>query len=126
MFKFESTGSFDRTENWLQSLASGDFIRSKLDKAGREGVAALRAATPMDSSVTANSWTYEIKKERNGWSIIWSNTNVVDGTPVVILLQYGHGTRNGGYVKGRDFINPAVAPVMDRIGNDVWKAVNSR
>lgn len=124
MIAFKTTGSWDRTERFLRR-AQEDRIRRILDKYGREGVRALQGATPVDSQETANSWEYEIKKESNGWSIIWSNTHVVDGTPVVILLQYGHATGTGGYVQGRDFINPAMKPIFDRICDEAWKEATS-
>lgn len=120
----ESSGSFDKTENFLKGMLQPNLY-SFLDKFGKQGVDALRAATPVDSSVTANAWTYEIVKDKKSHSIIWNNTNVVDGTPVVILLQNGHGTRNGGYVVGKDFINPALKPVFDAIERE-FSAVVSR
>lgn len=124
MFSFESTGSFDKTEAWLKKLASGEIYAS-LARFGQEGVNALAAATPVDSGVTANSWYYEILQDKTSWSIIWGNTHVVSGHPIAVLLQYGHGTRNGGYVEGRDYINPALKGIFDRIANEAWKAVTS-
>ena len=94
-----------------------------LDKYGREGVAALAAATPIDTGKTASSWVYEIVREAGSASIIFSNTNVVNGEKIAVLLQYGHGTRNGGYVVGRDYINPAIQPIFDKIAEDAWKEV---
>ncbi len=121
---FESSGSFDNTESWLKRMSSGAIFAS-LDQYGREGVAALASATPVDSGLTANSWTYEVLKEGGSYSIIWGNTNTTTGRPVAILLQYGHGTGTGGYVQGRDYINPAIQPVFDRISSEVWKAVTT-
>ena len=89
------------------------------------GVAALQANTPVDSGATAASWDYRILATSRGLSIVWTNSNDAGGTPVAILLQYGHGTGTGGYVVGRDYINPAIKPVFDRIANDVWKVVTS-
>jgi hypothetical protein len=97
----------------------------QLDKYGREGVAALASATPVDTSLTANSWTYEVINEGGTHGIRWRNTHMAAGTPVVILLQYGHGTGTGGYVQGRDFINPVILPLFERIKADVRKAVSS-
>ena len=105
-------------------MSKGDLFKV-LDSYGREGVFALASATPVDSGLTSESWNYEIKRSRGSYSIIWSNSHVVDGTPVAIMLQYGHGTGTGGYVQGRDFINPAIRPVFDRIADKVWKAVTS-
>lgn len=124
MFSFESSGSFDKTEAWLSKLASGD-IYSSLERFGQEGVSALAAATPTDTGETASSWYYEIQQDATSWSIIWGNSNIVSGRPIAVLLQYGHGTRNGGYVEGRDYINPALAGIFDRIANEAWKVVTS-
>lgn len=96
-----------------------------LDKYGREGVVALAAATPIDTGDTASSWVYEIVRNDGSVSIIFSNTNVSDGENIAILLQYGHGTRNGGYVVGRDYINPAIQPIFDKIANHAWKELTS-
>ena len=124
MFTISSKGSFKNTEKFLQSMSKGDMFRS-LDKYGQEGVAALSAATPVESGATAAAWSYEVTKGRGQYSISWTNGHIVGGVPVVILLQYGHGTGTGGYVQGRDFINPALKPIFDRIASDVWKAVTS-
>lgn len=124
MIKFETSGSWSRTDKFLSALSRGDFYRT-LDRAGREGVDALAAATPVESGVTSASWSYEIQRSRGSASISWTNSETVNGVPLVILLQYGHGTGTGGYVQGRDFINPALKPVFDKIANDVWKAVTS-
>lgn len=94
-----------------------------LNKYGQEGVNALASATPTDSGKTANSWTYEVKQFKGGAKIIWSNTNIVNGVPIAILIEYGHGTKNGGYVSGREFINDALKPIFDKITNEVWKEV---
>lgn len=124
MISFETTGSFNKTQQFFDKMLKSDFY-STLDKFAQEGVAALASVTPVDSGETANSWSYEINKFRGGAEIYWTNSNVVAGSPVVILLQYGHGTGTGGYVQGRDFINPALKPVFDKIANGVWKAVQS-
>lgn len=124
MITIESKGSFKKTESFLSKISGRSLYRS-LDKYGREGVSALRSATPEESGLTATSWDYEITSSGGSYSITWLNTNVVEGIPIVILLQYGHGTGTGGYIKGQDFINPAIKPVFDRIAQDVWKAVTS-
>jgi len=100
-------------------------IFSRLESYGREGVNALANATPNESGLTAASWDYEVINKGGSWTVVWTNSHIVDGTPLVILLQYGHGTGTGGYVQGRDFINPAIRPIFDRIADDVWKAVTS-
>lgn len=120
----ESSGSFKRTESFLQRMKKQDIYRS-LGRFADKGVAALAAATPVDSGLTANSWDYEIQRSGRSFSIIWTNTNVVSGVSVAILLQYGHGTGTGGYVRGYDYINPAIRPVFDQIAEDVWKVVTS-
>lgn len=119
-----SKGSFKDTESFLDKMLRGD-IYTGLAKYGEAGVKALSAGTPVESSLTANSWYYEIVKKQGSYSIIWRNSNVVDGVPIAIILQYGHGTGTGGYVQGRDYINPAIQPVMDQIALDVWKVVSS-
>lgn len=120
-----SSGSTKNTESFLQAMLKLD-IRGALERAGREGVAALAAATPADSGLAAGSWTYKVVISSRSASVTWYNTDVENGFPVAIMLQYGHGTGTGGYVQGRDYINPAIQPIMDRIANDVWKEVTSR
>lgn len=100
-------------------------IRSTLERYGAEGVRALASSTPVESGLTANSWAFEVRNSGNSWTIAWTNSNIVGGVPVAILLQYGHGTGTGGYVQGIDYINPAVRPIFDKIAEDVWKAVKS-
>lgn len=122
MITFETSGNFDRSESFLSKILSGDIYRS-LDKYGREGVNALASATPVDSGLAANSWGYNVKRSQGSAEIEWTNSNDENGVKVVILLQYGHGTGTGGYVRGRDFINPAIRPIFDRIADEVWKEV---
>lgn len=124
MIGFSSKKGSDKTEQWLKKVSKGDMFRA-LDKFGKEGVQALAAATPVDKAITAGAWTYEIVKDSKSYSIIWGNTHIEDGRPIAILLQYGHATHTGGYVHGRDYINPALKPIFDRIAADVWKAVTS-
>ena len=124
MFSLSSSGSTDRTEKWLKKLADGEIFNA-LQRYGQEGVNALAAATPVESGQTANSWYYEIIQNGSSWSIVWGNSYVVAGTPVAILLQHGHGTGTGGYVQGRDYINPALRPIFDQIAAEAWKVVTS-
>lgn len=124
MLGWTTEGDFKNMEAFLKAMTGDDIYRS-LNSYGQEGVNALAAATPRDSGLTANSWSYKVEKSRGSYSIEWINSNTVNGTPVVIMLQYGHGTGTGGYVIGRDFINPAIKPTFDRIASDVWKAVTS-
>jgi len=115
-----STGSFKNTEAWLTKL-QGPNLFSGLDKFGQMGVDALAAATPMDEGDTRSSWGYRVTKN----SIEWFNTHVNRGANVAILIQYGHGTGTGGYVPGRDYINPAIKPVFDKIVQEIGKQVKT-
>lgn len=121
---FEATGNFKRTENFLKRLSNADYIKA-LNGIAQEGVSRLKAATPKDSGETAASWSYSVKKTRGGYTISWDNSHVEKGVPIAIILQYGHGTRNGGYVAGRDYINPAMRPVFDSMAEQAWKVVTS-
>lgn len=124
MMHISHKGSFKQTEKFLNDLRKMRFAKN-LEKYGREGVIALSKATPIDTSETANSWSYDIVNEKGIVELWWTNDNIENGIPVVILLQYGHGTRNGGYVEGIDFINPTLKPIFDKIADDVWKEVQS-
>lgn len=117
-------GDFSKTEKFLNSISKKLYYRN-LQKYAEQGVAALASATPIDSGTTANSWDYEIRQTKNSVSIYWTNSNVNKGVPIAVIIQYGHGTRNGGYVQGRDYINPAMRPIFDKIAENVWKEVTS-
>lgn len=121
---FTSSGSTNRTEQWLHKMMDGSIF-DQLERYGQIGVNALAAATPKDTGETANSWYYEIVKDGKSWSIIWDNSHVEEGRPIAVLLQMGHGTRDGGYVPGRDYINPALRPVFDAMEAEGWKVVTS-
>ena len=103
----------------------GMDIMSILDQYGTMGTQALSAATPVDTGAAASSWSHTVKRSGKTYSIEWTNSDMAGGTPTVILLQYGHGTGTGGYVQGRDFINPAMRPIFDSIAENVWKVVTS-
>lgn len=122
MITFRQKGDFSKLTRFLERAKEAVRL-GDLDKYGREGVAALASATPYDTGGTANSWYYEIEHKNNSTSIIFSNSNVNKGVPIAIILQYGHGTRNGGWVQGRDYINPAIQPVFDNIANEAWREV---
>lgn len=125
MFSITSTGTPGKTEAWLAKIRNTN-IMAQLDRYGQMGVEALSSATPIESGETAHSWYYKVVRNGGSFAIEWHNSHqTVDGTPVAILLQYGHGTGTGGYVQGRDFINPAMRPVMDKIADEVWKVVTS-
>nr|UWF87645.1 MAG: putative tail-component [Bacteriophage sp.] len=119
---FRQKGDFRRTSDFLKraNRLNLDVI---LNQYGQEGVEALRAATPKDTGTTANSWSYVIHKGTGSITITWSNSNIVDGVPIAVILQYGHGTRNGGYVQGTDYINPAMKPIFDKIAQRAWEEV---
>jgi hypothetical protein len=124
MIVFKHKGNFNNTERFLQRAKSIDYL-SILKKYGQEGVNALSMATPTDSGLTASSWSYEIESRNGIFIITWNNSNVVDGVPVAILIQYGHATRGGGYVQGYDYINPAIRPIFEKIASESWKEVSS-
>jgi hypothetical protein len=118
-------GSFANIEKFL-SLSQNVKFNSLLDSYGAEGVNALNQVTPRDSGLTSNSWEFEKVFTPSGFKIIWTNSNLVDGVPVAILVQYGHATKNGTVVEGRDYINPAMAPIFDGLADRIWKEVKSR
>lgn len=119
---FKHKGNLKKTTKFLERTLKGDYLKN-LDKFGREGVAALALATPVDTGKTSASWDYRIEKTNSGTKIIWTNSNVNNGVNIAIILQYGHGTNHGGYVQGRDYINPAIRPIFDKIADNAWKEV---
>ena len=122
MIVIKQKGDFSKTTRFLK--ASTRAINTKLlDKYGQKGVDALSSATPVDTGKTANSWYYKVKSKDNVTSITFYNSNIQNGVPIAIILQYGHGTRNGGWVEGRDYINPAIQPIFDDIVNEAWREV---
>ena len=124
MITLSSKGNFSKLNNYLEKLRESAKV-GILDKYGRAGVEALSAATPVDSGLTASSWYYEIEHSDTGASISFFNSNVNEGVPIAIILQYGHGTGTGGWVEGRDYINPAIQPIFDEIVKSAWKEVTS-
>ena len=120
--RVKTKGTWGNSRKGLTRLVKGDIYRD-LAKYGQKGVNALRDATPRESGETANSWDYVIEKKRGGYTITWVNRHENDGVQIAILIQYGHGTGTGGYVQGRDYINPAVQPIFDQIADDVWRRV---
>jgi hypothetical protein len=121
---FSSKGSFSKTENFIAKMSRGEMFQI-LDGFGRQGVAALASATPKESGETAGAWGYTISRGISRTTITWTNSHIVNGVPIAVILQYGHGTGTGGYVQGRDYINPAINPVFDKIADQAWKAVTS-
>lgn len=124
MIKFSHKGDFKNVEKFLKN--SSTLKISALDKYGKKGVDALRQATPKDTGKTSESWTYSIVEGSGRSTIIWTNTNVVKNTNIAIILQYGHATGWGTYVKGVDYINPAMKPIFDEIAEEAWKEVTKR
>lgn len=124
MFSFNSTGSFDNTKKFLEGLLKGN-IYSDFDKYGRKGVAALSKATPFDTGKTSGSWEYRIVRGSGRTAIEWYNTNINNGVNIAVILQYGHGTGTGGYVQGRDYINPAIRPIFEEIEADFVRRLSS-
>lgn len=121
-FSFESVGNFEKTDRFLKRM-SRDEIFKVLDSYGAKGVSALVAATPKDSGETAQGWSYEIERRGRSYTIHWVNHHVNQGVNIAAIIQLGHGTRNGGYVQGIDYINPALRPIFEEIANDVWREV---
>lgn len=122
--RFSLGGSTRNTDAFLKKMKSTK-LSTGLDSLAQRGVSALQAATPMDGGLTAASWSYEIEVKGDSTTIHWINTNTNNGVNIAVILQYGHGTGTGGYVAGRDYINPAIQPVMDAIADELWKKVTS-
>lgn len=122
MIRFRQKGDFSKLSRFLEKARETVHL-GDLDKYGREGVAALSSATPVDSGLTASSWYYEIVRKQGSVSIQFCNSNLQNGVPIAVILQYGHGTGTGGWVEGRDYINPAIRPIFDNIANKAWREV---
>ena len=122
MISFRQKGDFSKTMQFLVK-AKKCVKLSDLDKYAREGVAALASATPVDTGETANSWYYEIVHENGTITITFNNSHIQNGVPIAVILQYGHGTGTGGWVEGRDYINPAIQPLFDKIAENAWREV---
>ena len=122
MIKLRQQGSFSNTFKYLEKVRHA-VRRGILDKYGQKGVAALASATPVDTGLTASSWYYEVSMSSQRYVLSFWNSNVQNGVPIAIILQYGHGTGTGGWVEGRDYINPAIRPIFDELATEVWKEV---
>ena len=122
MISFRQKGDFSKLTNYLERMKEVVKI-GDLDKYGREGVAALESATPVESGLTARSWYYEIEHKDGSATIIFKNSNIQNGVPIAVILQYGHGTGTGGWVQGRDYISPAIQPIFDKIAENAWREV---
>lgn len=119
-----SRGDFSKTEKFLKQSMGRNYL-DILDEYGRYGVEALSANTPVDTGLTAASWEYEIVTDKNTASIIWKNTNIQNGVNIALILQYGHATRNGYFIEGRDYINPAIQPILDSLAERAWREVSN-
>lgn len=122
MISFRQKGDFSKLTRFLERAKEAVHL-GDLDKYGREGVAALASATPVDSGKTATSWYYEIENKKGQVSIRFNNSNIQNGVPIAIIIQYGHATGTGGWVEGRDYINPSIRPIFDDVANKVWREV---
>ena len=122
MIKFKQKGDFSKLTKFLEKTKEAVKLED-LDRFGKAGVSALASATPVETGLTANSWYYKIERDNGSAAISFHNSNIQNGVPIAIILQYGHGTRNGGWVQGRDYINPAIQPIFDQIANEAWKEV---
>lgn len=122
MITFKHKGDFSKTKRYLKKIKNLS-VYDILDKYGREGVTALSSATPVDTGKTADLWDYLIEGKKGSYVISFSNNNTNRGVKIAIILQFGHGTGTGGWVEGRDYINPAIQPVFDKIANEAWKEV---
>lgn len=122
MIVLKNKRDFSKTTNFLKRITKLDY-KSILSKYGKMGVDALAKATPIDTGLTASSWSYEIVEDDGGATIYWKNSNVVKGVSIAVILQYGHGTGTGGYVEGIDYINPALRSIFEGIADDAWKEV---
>ena len=125
MIRVKQRGDLSKTIEYLGRVRKA-VNRIDWNRYGQEGVTALAAATPVDTGLTANSWHYKIVKTKDSISITFYNSNIQNGIPIALILQYGHGTRNGGWVQGRDYINPAIQPIFDKLANDAWREVTKR
>ena len=122
MISFRQKGDFSKLDHYFERVKEAAKI-GVLDKYGQAGVSALSSATPVESGKTASSWYYEIKRQNGSVSLEFYNSNVNNGVPIAVILQFGHGTGTGGWVQGRDYINPAIQPIFDKIAEDAWKEV---
>lgn len=123
MITFRSKGDYSKATRYFERVKDALNLTTILDKYGKRGVAALSSATPIESGKTANSWDYEIVRENGSAKIVFTNSNINKGVPIAIILQYGHGTGTGGWVEGRDYINPAIQPIFDEIVDEAWREV---
>lgn len=123
MISVKSKGDFSKATRYMTNLTRVANPQTILNRYGKEGVQLLSSATPVDSGLTASSWYYTIVKKTNGYELQFNNSNIQNGVPIAIIIQYGHGTGTGGWVQGRDYINPVTRPLFDKLANEIWKEV---
>ena len=124
MLSVDITGDFSKTVNWFNRVNKNQYL-SILDSYGIMGVEALASATPSETGFTSQSWTHEVVKTSSGYRIVWNNSHIVNGVNIAVILDTGHGTRNGGYVEGRNYIEPSLRTIFDKIAEETWKVVTS-
>ena len=124
MLSVDVTGDFSKTVNWFNRVNKNQYL-SILDSYGIMGVEALASATPSETGFTSQSWTHEVVKTSSGYRIVWNNSHIVNGVNIAVILDTGHGTRNGGYVEGRNYIEPSLRNIFDKIAEETWKVVTS-
>ena len=122
MIKITQKGDFSKAEMFLDRLREG-INNSIFDKYGKRGVEALRNATPVDTGLTASSWSYQVIGGKDSVTIEFHNSHINKHVNIALILQYGHGTGTGGWVEGRDYINPALQPVFDELAEEAWREV---
>lgn len=122
MIRFEQKGNFSKLDRYFKRVRN-TVDNLDLEEFGKRGVAALSSATPVKTGLAASSWYYTITKTKNSTTINFNNSDIENGAPIAIILQYGHATRNGGWVEGRDYINPSIQPIFDELANNAWREV---
>ena len=125
MIRFEQKGNFKKLDRYFQRVRNA-VSNIDLDQFGKRGVAALSSATPIDTGLAAKSWYYKIIKTKNSTTITFNNSDIENGVPIAIILQYGHATKNGGWVEGRDYINPSIQPIFDELAKNAWREVTKK
>lgn len=122
MIRFVQKGNFSKLDHYFKRVTD-TAKKINLERFGKKGVAALEKATPVKTGKTSQSWYYKIIKTKDSMTITFNNSNIQNGVPIAIILQYGHGTKNGGWVEGRDYINPSIQPLFDELAKEAWKEV---
>ena len=125
MIRFEQKGNFTKLDRYFKRIKNS-VNNVDFDEFGRRGVAALASATPVKTGLAAQSWYYKIKKTKDSTTITFNNSDIENGVPIAIILQYGHATKNGGWVEGRDYINPSIQPIFDELAKNAWKEVTKQ